>query len=400
VKAIDTLTNAVGLYALTPDGELGMYADGNRFSANHELAQAFGPQIRQLLKSHLASPDNSGHRLGIVFHGRVEAPWRSDTLALEERILRGIYPVGGPPTQQLTAFQKKNRLKSIYRGIELLVEYRDEHFSDLPVFCPLLYDRDTTLGEYPWMSSGSLAPDSRVPVLEVLNLLATMPIGRRNTSAIDTLMGDLRRFRTRKGARGGDSFTIRQEVYVAPSVDASEAVEFFDVDKRHEREQTLLSGDLGQRLDLAAQAQQSERFDQVERWLERPHRPVDPALLRGFTQFRNLDGDRLAALVEKALVHTAPGGVRLLDIGMRDAWNMFLLEGTVSLQAADGGTLLVTGGTDKAASPISFLKPRKYAVTSITPVSFLWVHDALLAAVAVEPGPRPRPASALKQLRS
>src|SRR5204863_6856377 len=127
--------------------------------------------------------------------------------------------------------------------------------------------------------------------------------------------------------------------------------EFFDADKRHDRQQTLLGGSLHDRLVAADQAQAKERFDQIEQWLERPHRPVDPALLRTFTQFRDLDGNVLSILAEKALVHTAPSSSRLLNIDMKDAWNMYLLEGTVSLQAADGQTLFVTGGSDKAASP-------------------------------------------------
>jgi hypothetical protein len=400
VNSIDTLTNAVGLYTLTLDGELGMFGDGKRFIVNPELGQAFGPQIRQLLKSYLANPDGGDYRLGVVFHGQSAGPWRSDTLMLEEHVLRETYPVGGPPSQALTAFQKKNRFKSIYRGIELLIGHRVEHLVDTQIYFPVLFDRETSLGDYLPKPKSSATEDLAVPVLEVLNLLAVVPIGRRNMPALATVMQDMRRYLDSKDARRDDRFTIRKENYVPTKVDASDTVEFFDVDKRHERAQTLLSGDLGRRLELAAQIPSDERFDQIERWLVRPHQPVDAALLRSFARFRNLDSDRLAALAEMALVHTAPGGVRLLDIGMKDAWNMFLLEGTVSLQADDGGSLLVTGGTDRAASPISFLKPRKYMVTSVTPVSFLWLHDALLKAVAAAPDPDPKPASELKRLQS
>lgn len=400
VNAIDTLTNAVGLYALSLNGELGVFGDGKQFIVNPELGQAFGPQIRQLLKSYLANPDGGDYRLGVVFHGRSAGPWRSDTLMLEEHVLRETYPVGGPPSQALTAFQKKNRVKSIYRGFELLVSHRMEHFADTQIYLPVLFDRETTLGDYLPKPKNNATEDQALPVLEVLNLLAVVPIGRRNMPALATMVQDMHRYLDSKNARRDDGFTIRKENYVPAKTDASDSVEFFDVDKRHERAQTLLTGELGRRLQLAAQVPSDERFDQIERWLVRPHQPVDAALLRSFTRFRSLDGDRLAALAEMALVHTAPGGVRLLDIGMKDAWNMFLLEGTVSLQADDGGSLLVTGGTDRAASPISFLKPRKYVVTSVTPVSFLWLRDTLLEAVAVAPDPDPKPESVLKQFRS
>jgi hypothetical protein len=385
VKAIDTLTNVVGLYVLTPDGALGALGDGNRLAVDHAQTQTFGPQIRQLLKTYLGNPDGSNIRLGVVYHSPAQMSWSSDTLVMEEHVLREVYPVSGPTVQELTAFQKKNRVKSIYRGIELLVEYRYDRLADAPVYCPLLYDRSTTLDQYPAYSGLGEENSSRIPVMELLNLMAMLPLGRRNAPELLALMQNMHRYLVRKDMRRDGVFTLRQDVYVAPATDTAATVGFFDADKRHERKQTLMSGSLGQRLDRALQVPQSERFHQVEQWLERPHRPVDPALLRSFARFRNLDDTRLAALAEKALVHTAPGGVRLLDIGMKDSWNMYLLEGTVSLQAADGGTLLVTGGSDKAANPISFLKPRKYTVTSVTPVSFLWVHDALLQAVAVAP---------------
>lgn len=382
MKAIDTLTNAVGLYAVTPDGELGVLREGNRFVAEPAFIQAFGPQIRQLLKTYLKNPDGSNVRLGLVFHSLEELPWRSDTLVMEEHVLREVYPVGGPATQELTAFQKKNRIKSLYRGIELLIEYRHERLADAPVYCPLLFDRDTLLADY--SAYRGFKGDARVPVVELVNLMAMLPLGRRNTSALLAIMQEMHNYVVRKDMRRDDFLSLRQDEYVGSKGDAA-TVEYFDVDKRHERQQMFPAGSLGARLAAAEQAQRSERFDQVEQWLERPHRPVDAELLRGFVQFRNLDAAVLTALAARALVHTAPRGVRLLDVGMTDSWNMYLLEGTVSLQAEDGGALLVAGGTDKAASPISFLKPRKYAVSSVTPVSFLWMHDALLQAVAGAP---------------
>jgi hypothetical protein len=381
VKAIDTLTNAVGLYAVTLDGELGIVREGNRFVAEPALAQAFGPQIRQLLKTYLGNPDGSDVRLGLVFHSLEELPWRSDTLVIEEHVLREVYPVGGPATQELTAFQKKNRVKSLYRGIELLIEYRHERLADAPVYCPLLFDRDTSLADYP--AYRGFEGGAKMPVVEVVNLTAMLPLGRRNTPALLAMMQDMHSY-VRKDMRRDDFLSLRQDGYVGSKGDAA-TVEYVGADKRHERQQSFPAGSLGERLTAAEQVQRSERFDQVEQWLERPHRPVDAELLRGFVQFRNLDAAVLAALAARALVHTAPRGVRLLDIGMTDLWNMYLLEGTVSLQAEDGGALLVAGGTDKAASPISFLKPRKYAVSSVTPVSFLWMHDALLQAVAGAP---------------
>ncbi len=393
MTAVQTLSNVVGLYAVTEDGVLGVYGQDKEFIADRELTEALGAQVRQLLASHRADAHDDKHRLGVIYRASEKRPWGSDTFLLEQSVVREVYPVSGPPTRELTAFQKKNREKSIYRALELLIEYRYERLPDEPVYCPLLYDGGAFLQDCQPETEG--AP---IPVIEVLNLMPMIPLGHRNAPAVAKLMSRMHQLIVRKDMRRAGVFTLTERDYVTRDQAAGSA-EFFDADKRHERHQTLEVG-IRERLLTAQQMQQVDRFDQVEQWLERPHRPADAALLRTFTQFRDLDNDRLTLLAEKALIYTAPGGARLLNIGMKDAWNMYLLEGTVTLEAADGGTLLVTGGGEKAASPVSFLKPRKYTVTSVTPVSFLWIHDALLEAVLTPSGSQMRLAPALKPSRS
>jgi hypothetical protein len=134
----------------------------------------------------------------------------------------------------------------------------------------------------------------------------------------------------------------------------------------------------------ARRLHESEYVEPIERWLKIPHQPVGMERLRAFAQFRGIDTARLAEFTARSLIYTAPAGIRLLDRGLRDAWNLYLLEGALMLTPEDGATLRVDGGTDKAAHPIAFLKPRKYTVETLTPVSFLWIHDLLLEAVLGE----------------
>src|SRR5205809_141489 len=149
VTAIDSLSNVVGLYLLTADGALGVYDEDKRFVVDRALTDALATHTRQLLASGLPNANGGDFRCGLIYHAIESRAWNSDTLALEESVLREVYPVSGPPNQELTTFQKKNREKSIYRGIELLLEYRYERIRDEPVYCPILFDRGSTLGEYP-----------------------------------------------------------------------------------------------------------------------------------------------------------------------------------------------------------------------------------------------------------
>lgn len=108
---------------------------------------------------------------------------------------------------------------------------------------------------------------------------------------------------------------------------------------------------------------------------------LKPEMLRAFAQFRHLSEDKLTLLARTNPVYRAPGGTALLNSGAVDNWNFYLLQGRLGLRAADGVRQTIDGGTPKAAAPISFLKPRKYDVVAQTPVTFLWIHDALLDAI-------------------
>src|SRR5687768_251690 len=121
VNVIDTLVNLTGLYVLTPEGELGAYRDGKTLVLDEALTRELGDYLRRLLANYLMDTHTGLYRLGVIYHARDQRPWGSDTFALEESIVREVYSVSGQ-SAGLTAFQKKNREKSLYRGMELLLE--------------------------------------------------------------------------------------------------------------------------------------------------------------------------------------------------------------------------------------------------------------------------------------
>lgn len=386
MNVLEHFTGLSTLYLLTQDGRLGTVNPQRRFEEDDDLGRAFGAHNRELLAQY-ANQAGPPWRLGIVYRAAEARAWGNELMWLEEAMVRELYRVSGPAGSELTAFQKKNRETSLYRGGELLLDFRADATSTTPVYCPVLYNRGLPLGRLaPALGLAPGLEEARGPVLEVLNLLAPIPVSRRDVPAVAMLVDRVRRRLVRKEMRRTSGFSLLDRVHAAPG-DAG--ADFFDVDRRDDRAVTLPTG-FGQGGDAG------ERIEQVDRWLERPHRPVDAALLRRFVQFRDLDDRRLALLAQRSLVHTAPSGTRLLNQGMTDTWNMYLLEGSLSLEAADGQSLLVEAGGERAASPVSFLKPRKYTVTALTPVSFFWIPDALLADV-LEPVKARTVPSALKR---
>lgn len=367
------------LYVLNANGELGIYNTEKQLLIDEELSRVYAEHNLAFLRSHVQDPGADDRRIAILFDAKEPNAWGNLTLSLEDQVVRSLYPTGGRTIGELTAFQQKSRNLSVYRGMELLLDYRNEVEPEIPVYCPVLFNPHCTLSE----RTSALGREPReqerdIPVLDVLNLVATIPSARRASSAVHALTDRLRQGVLRKDQRRDSTLAISEaKTHIQPPLRNEDAYARIARDKRQGRTITLPSVD-------ARRLHETDHIKPVERWLKIPNQPVGPDQLRAFGQFRKLDDYSIADLTERSLIYTAPPGTRLLDRGLHDAWNLYLLEGALMLTPEDGVTLRIDGGTDKAAYPIAFLKPRKYTVETLTPVSFLWVHDLLLKAILDE----------------
>lgn len=365
-----------GLYVLTGNGELGVFDAQQDFLIDESLSRVFAEHNRAFLRSHIQDPQADDRRVAILYESLEPNAWGHLMLSLEDLVVRFLYPAGGRSSGELTAFQKNSRKKSVYRGVELLLDFRHDNALDVPVFCPVLFNPHSTLsGRVSALGREPNKTERDIPVLDLLNLIAIIPPARRASSAVLELVDKLRQGVIHKEQRRNSQFSVQDDVpYSQAPGSGEDAYTQIARDKRLGRSVTLPSVD-------ERRLHETEHVEPVERWLKIPHQPVSPERLRTFVQFRKLGNDDLAELTARSLIYTAPAGTRLLDRGLHDAWNLYLLEGALMLMPADGATLRVDGGTDKAAYPVAFLKPRKYTVETLTPVSFLWVHDLLLEAL-------------------
>lgn len=344
-----------GLYVLTASGELGVYDEQRQLHVDEPLSRMFSEHNRAFLHAHRQDPHGGDRRSAVLFEARQARAWGRFTLSLEDIVVRGLYPAGGRAASGLTAFQQKNREMSVYRGLELLIEHRRESTPEVPVYCPVLFDPQTTLAQR--SSAIGREPDELergLTVLDVLNLAATLPPARRAAPEILTLVDKLRQGVIRKDLRRDSPWSLLQEAKRVVTQPAAELARLHEL----------------------------ERISSIERWLKVPHQPVGSERLHGFVQFRGLDNVHLDEFIAPSLIYSAPAGALLLEQGQSDAWNFYLLEGALNLIPADGTSLRVEGGTDKATRSIASLKPRKYRVEALTAVNFLWVHDRVIAALA------------------
>src|SRR3989344_4110573 len=148
METIKTFTGLIGFYVLTPDGQLGTYDQDMKFVVDAKLTKAFAKYNRRFLMTYLQNPMQGNFRLAIIHRTQDKRPWGSETLLLDKNIVRRLYPMTGTTELDLTAFQKKNREKSIYRGMEIFLDYKDVSAPGLPVYCPVLYERGTALIDY------------------------------------------------------------------------------------------------------------------------------------------------------------------------------------------------------------------------------------------------------------
>lgn len=105
---------------------------------------------------------------------------------------------------------------------------------------------------------------------------------------------------------------------------------------------------------------------------------VDPELLRRFPLLAGLgDAALLRAASDSELVE-CESGTLILRRGDTDPWSLFLLEGVLELEAADGVRRRLSADSEQARMPVSQLRPRQFSVYAGSRVRYLKVDDAAL----------------------
>lgn len=375
MKLIEAIPDLANFIILLPNGKLGTYRPSGEFVVQQAFTDMFAEHIQDFLKTYNDNPDAEDYRIGVVFPTREEKPWKSATLALETEIVRKLYPSGGTRDKELTSFQKRNVEKSVYQGIELLMEHHDEALQGVQLYCPVLFFRQTTLDLYAEaLQLKSMPSDKKTPVLEVLNFLAPISRGRRNTEGIGKLAKTIYDGVINKGARK-NSYGFMHERRSVPGGSASGA-------GIEAQAQQAFSSIFGNRSSEGysgwMQSHCSEETrKRVGRWLVEPYKYVEPEKLRVFSRFRDLSIEGLVLLADQHPIFYAPAGSQLLARGTADKWNLYLLDGIVELEAEDGEKTLVEANTPQASAPIASLKPRIFTVTAKLPTKFLWIMDTL-----------------------
>ncbi|HKK55087.1 HDOD domain-containing protein [Marinobacter sp.] len=100
--------------------------------------------------------------------------------------------------------------------------------------------------------------------------------------------------------------------------------------------------------------------------------------LKEFQPLGRLSDDQLVLLANRAERRLHGRGQRVIERGVRDGMDFFLVSGQVELESGDGRKFRIDAGSDQAVNPIARLQPRMYTVTAVKPSEFLVIRQDML----------------------
>ncbi len=106
--------------------------------------------------------------------------------------------------------------------------------------------------------------------------------------------------------------------------------------------------------------------------------PVTASLLFRFSPFSELNESFKECVPRGLVVSRKPPGSVLIDRGSKDDLSIYLIEGTLILEAADGKEIRVVGGTSRALFPLCQLKPHIYSAIAATEVAVIMLSQSML----------------------
>ncbi len=340
---------------LTSKGELGFIDREGQIAIDPIATDAFRTYSQKLIAEYLQHPNEGGMHLGIIVHNDGKRPWKSMTIRFSDSLLRRLYSIRDQKsTDPLTTFQKRNQWQSIYRGLELLLEYRVESMPGTPIFCPVILDRkiDAAIREA-LLASAADEIDESIPLLEIINFASLMTPVEKDEFAVNELIQKISAGVIYKSLRKPSKLSL--------------------IDDEIEEPVRLTAG-------RAAPATTSPTLVGIRLARSHSYQRIPLDRLRQYETFSRLADLPLSLLAEGMAIIGLHSGEKLLERGTSDQFTYFLLDGTAELKAADRRVQIIHADEAPARRPLSHLRPRQFTIRALDDAKFLRVdHDQVTA---------------------
>ena len=334
-----------GFYVLTAGGTLGRYEIDGGFVKEAGLTDALASAIDTVLHRYRAG-NADGLAIGVVTPSMPDSPWQSASLVFSDATLRSVYKTSNDPSAHLTSFQKRNKSKSLFRGMELLLDTMKTSQPESHRYCPVLFQPEVS-NEILRRRYGVRSIDRNV-AFEVLDMLDALPPEARRHSALAELIEKMR------------------ETRISPEQRSTPELKL--IENSTDQGQTPEHG------NSTLAIEEGTPWDNVrdQRTLDVGHGdPVTHWLLALFSPFNELNDVQRQFIARGQTVSRRPAGSTLIQRGSEEDVSIYLLKGTLELEAFDGKTMTIVGGTGRSRLPISQLRPHAYTVKALTDVAVM-----------------------------
>lgn len=335
-----------GFYFLTPAGELGRYQSDGRFLSEKDLTSGLADKISVLLRAYR---EGGSVAIALVTPAVAEQLWRSASLVFSDNAMHEYCKTSTDPEAPLTAFEKRNKTKSIFQGMELLLDARELSDPPYPRCCPVLFPPE--VGADVLSARYGLPIDDPHTVLEVLDLMAPLTPDKKRHPYLARMVMEMQRTR------------------IAPEM-------------RSEPELVLAAGQ-----GAAAQPSRSPEPDEAGPWTTgAPDRevsyddgdPVTYRLLGHFSPFNELNDLQRQFVARGQRITKVRAGATLIERGSLEDLSVYLIEGTLRLEAFDDKRIEIVGGTRRASLPVSQLRPHAYTVKAATDATVILMSQKMI----------------------
>jgi len=319
-----------GLYLLTDRGALAQIDAGGEPVVDEALSRRLAFRLQAVLDQYRSGALDT-LSLGLIVDTDLAEQRSAGTMIFSERVPGTLPGEGG----------QWGRMATVCQAINLLLNATGDGGPPAPQFCPVLFvpevDDDTLRQRYG--ADFSL----RRHQLDVQDLFALLATSRHNSPELLSLAEDMRR---------------EQGAVPAPARDNADPVP--DPIARY-------------CADLMANPPHDSCFDEGD--------AVTVWLLEWFSPFNELTDTQREIIAGYETIRKASSGTRLIERRSRDDICIYLVEGSLLLEGADGGSMTVKAGTRRSRLPISVLTPHAYEVTALTDASYIAFSQQLVRRV-------------------
>lgn len=339
-----------GFFVLDTDGGLGRYQADGSFVPEPDLTGALRRVAGAVLQRYLAGEVDE-LAIGLVTSDISGKPWQGTSMVFSDHALREVYKTSTETSEHLTSFQSRNRIKSLFQGMEIILYATDPSLPTCPRYCPVFFEpevsNETLCGRY------GLDDIEAGWVLEVLDLMAHLEPGDRHHPAFSRMVLEMTRTRIAPELRSGPELTL--------AAGAAPEIEFVPHDQRQD----------GPWQDEPVD--RSVSFNAGD--------PVPYWLLGGFSPFNQLNDLQREFIARDLSITKRKAGATLIERGSLEDISFYLVDGTIELEAFDGRRMTIVGGTKRAQLSISQLSPHAYTVRAETDVTIIPVRQHLVREV-------------------